>query len=362
MKEAKALKVIKCQGTDYEIGQQYGEACGEDFRRNVEGVYAFCQQQCQMSKEQVITNVNKFLPLVENFDSQAIEFIKGIAAGASIDFEEALMIRAAGELMLYSGQNSGLCTSFAATGKAVESGKTIIGQNYDWFENSPALLWIKRAEGIEQLCLTFGGTYGGTFECGLNSAGIGICFNSTMSLHNTYRKLNIPVGCYLPKLMRQRTIGDALGVLCQAARGILYYNLASSGGDIVGFESIFDDFNVMQPERDMLVHSNHYLTERFKTSDWVQSSIPDTYLRIQRIKRLMELNYGQITPELMMEILADHNNYPNSICRHIDKTRTLPHMSTMTSVIMVPAEGTMFVACGNPCQYEFVEYKLENML
>ena len=31
MKEAKALKVINCQGTDYEIGQQYGKACREIF-------------------------------------------------------------------------------------------------------------------------------------------------------------------------------------------------------------------------------------------------------------------------------------------------------------------------------------------
>gem|GEM_PF-3927683 len=43
-----------------------------------------------------------------------------------------------------------------------------------------------------------------------------------------------------------------------------------------------------------------------------------------RIKRLMELNYGQLTPKLMLEILADHNKYQNSICRHVDETKLLP--------------------------------------
>ena len=358
MKEAKEFKVIKCQGTDHEIGQQFGEACREDFHRSVEDFYTNMQQHYQISKEQIIADVNKFLPLAENFDPQVVEFIKGIAEGAHIGFEEAMMIRVAHMLMYYADQISGLCTSFSATGKAVKDGKILIGQNLDWYETIPvALLWIKRADGIEQLCLS----NGGGLEFGLNSAGIGICCNETLQTQNAYYKLNLPEGCYLPKVMRQRNIGNALGILCQAARGMEYYNLASSEGDIIGFESTFDDYNVIQPERDMLVHSNHYLTERFKKGDLAGQNDPDSYIRIQRIRRLMELNYGQLTPELMMKILADHNNYPESICRHVDKTK--PHHSlTKASVIMVPAEGTMFIACGNPCKNEFVEYKLKNML
>lgn len=48
---------------------------------------------------------------------------------------------------------------------------------------------------------------------------------------------------------------------------MIAYNLASSKGDIIGFESTFDDINILQPKRDILVHSNHYLTERFKKGD-----------------------------------------------------------------------------------------------
>jgi len=157
--------------------------------------------------------------------------------------------------------------------------------------------------------------------------------------------------------MRQQTISNALGVLCQAARSMMYYHLGNSEGRFIGFESTFDEVNIIQPERDMLVHSNHYMTERFKKGDWYGQSGPDTYIRIQRIRRLMELNHGQLTPELMMEILADHNNYPNSICYHLDEKKPLTRVSTQVSVIMVPAEERMFVACGNPCKYEFVEYK-----
>lgn len=64
LKEAKEFKIIKCQGTDYEIGKQYGDACREDFHRIVDSYYTNMQQHYQISKEQIIADVNKFLPLV----------------------------------------------------------------------------------------------------------------------------------------------------------------------------------------------------------------------------------------------------------------------------------------------------------
>ncbi len=183
------------------------------------------------------------------------------------------------ELIFFNASRvPGLCTSLAVTGKAVKSGKTFLGQNFDLFEDILfVLLLIKRAEGMEQLCLA----YGGIFECGISSDGIDIGFNASLPNHNSCNKFNIPMGCYLPKMLRQQNIGDALGVLCQAAWSMLYYNLGSSRGDIVGFESTFDDLNVMQPKRNMLVHSNHYMTERFKKGDWYGQSDPDSYIRVQ---------------------------------------------------------------------------------
>jgi isopenicillin-N N-acyltransferase-like protein len=70
----------------------------------------------------------------------------------------------------------------------------------------------------------------------------------------------------------------------------------------------------------------------------------------------MKRHYGDITPEVMMEILSDHNNYPNSICRHPDDASPTALVSeTLSSVIMVPEDRKMFIAYGNPCQNEYVE-------
>lgn len=355
MKESKEFKVVECRGTTYDIGRQYGEACKDNIQKSLEMSMGGLIHFAKASKEEIIKKTIGFLPMVKNFDPELIDFLEGESEGAGISFEEAFYLRCSIELTMYYRKITGMCTSFAATGEATGNGKTILGQNVDWFHGFPVdLLRIKYSDGLEQLALAFGGVA----EYVLNSAGLGLCANLTLAPVEKYR-LNIPYGCYLPKAMRQTTIGEALGVLCQAARGIGYYHLASAEGDIVGIESVFDDFDILAPEKDILVHSNHYLTERFRKGDWGYNFFPDTYIRVNRIRRLMEKNYGHITPELMMEILADHNNYPHSICKHPDEK--LPpqfRAETLTSFIMIPEDRTMYITYGNPCQYEYIKYSL----
>ena len=238
-------------------------------------------------------------------------------------------------------------------GKATKDGKTILGQNIDWYPGFRRPLKIKRNDGITQLTLSLG-----ICRVYLKLRRIWYVCQLNDDLTDGFR-LNIPLACYLPKAMRQKNISDALGVLCQAARGVGYYHLASAEGDMVGIESVFDDFNILYSENDTLIHSNHYLTERFKKGDLAYMGIPDSYLRLPRIRDLIRKNYGQITPATMMDILSDHNSYPLGICRHYDnETQRLFNAETLASFIMVPEDRKMYIAWGTPCQYEYVTYEL----
>lgn len=355
MKEIKKFKVIECRGTQYEIGRQYGESCREKILHSI-AVNLEAIPWLPIPKEQIIATSMKFLAPVQQFDPELIEFLKGEADGAGISFEEAFALRCYFEVAMYYGMTSALCTSFAATGSATVGGKILLGQNVDWFVGFPLdVLKIEHANGMKQLALSFGGVA----EYTMNSYGLGMCANLTLAPAAENYQLTLPFGCYMPKVMRQKNIGDALGVLCQTSRGIGYVQLASGEGDIIGFESTFDDFNVLYPEKEMMVHSNHYLTERFKKGDWGYMVFPDSYLRVQRLKTLMEKQYGKITPEIMMELLSDHHNYPSGICRHANPDHPAPLQSvSVASFIMLPGEGKMLIAYGNPCEKEFVEYYL----
>ena len=73
----------------------------------------------------------------------------------------------------------------------------------------------------------------------------------------------------------------------------------------------------------------------------------------------MKKHYGNLTVEVMMDFMADHSNYPNSICRHVDKDKPSEfHFETLTSYILVPEERVLYVTYGQPCKYEFIKYML----
>ena len=61
----------------------------------------------------------------------------------------------------------------------------------------------------------------------------------------------------------------------------------------------------------------------------------------------------------LQKILKDHDNYPQSLCRHRDAA--LPdsqHTITKTAMIMDLEERKMWVTDGEPCKEKFESYAL----
>ncbi len=355
MKEKKEYRVIECSGSFHEIGRQYGESCRQSLVASIESLFSSINMFQKAGREEVIANAKKYLPLVESFDPDLVEMLKGQAEGAGVSFDDVFALRCQLELGMYYQRINTLCTSFIATGNATRGGRTIIGQTYDLNPGiSIDLVKTTYADGLEQLSLVFAG--GGAGELPLNSAGLGMVLNVMLSPAEE-QTLNVPCSCVIPKAMRQKRIGDALGVVCAAGRSILYYGFASADGDIIGIETRPGDYNVIYPERDIIVHTNHYITERFKRGDKMFGFMEgDSYIRIQRLKRLMEQHYGELTVELMQEFLTDHTDYPRSICKHTDMEVQLGE--TLAAEIMVPADGVMYATWGQPCKNEYIEYRL----
>lgn len=354
MKENQRLNFVECSGTPYEIGIQWGKGCKQNILISLEHCFGALRHITYADKENIISAALKYLPKVKEFDPYLIDIIQGQADGAGITFEEMFTLKCGFELMFHYNSLSTMCTSFAATGRATANGKTILGQNLDWFVGVPLdLLKIRHQDGLVQLAISIWGA-----ELALSSAGYGICANGTWApVPGGVPK--IPFSCYLPKVMRQRTMSDAVELLRGVARGMEYYHLANDKREIFGIESIHNDFEVITPDNDIMAHSNHYLTERFKKGDMAAQIFPDSYKRIERIKVLINEQFGKITPQIMMNILSDHENFPYSICRHVD-TSVPPHFhsATLASFIMIPEDRVIYVAAGNPCTFEYIEYKI----
>src|SRR5512137_102248 len=356
MKNATRLKPVECGGAPYEIGKQWGEGCRENLQGSLAMLYAGLEQgPFRADKGKVWDAAVRFLGAVRNFDPYGFEILRGQAEGAGMVLEEALALQCTLEIAFNYGKIMGLCTSFALAGKATQGGRAIIGQNVDWHPASTLdLLRIRHDSGIREFVLCLAGSP----YYHLNSAGIGNCANFTLGPLGDMKQ-QVPLSFYISRALRQPRIGFALAILRRQARGLAYFHLADSAGSMTGIEAVSDDVNPILPEGDVLVHANRYETQRVKDADSTPQLIPDTCARAQRMRERIENVYGRITPEIMMEILADHEGHPNSICRHVDPAKPPELASALrASFVMVPAEGLMYIAAGAPCEHEFMEYRL----
>lgn len=359
MKTAKEFKLVECSGTAYEIGMQWGEGCRESFYQTSENNFKNLELIHQAKKDEVMTLGMRFLPLIQDFDPYLVDIMKGQAAATGLSFAEIVTHRCIFELSFYYPAIRSLCTGFAATGQATANGQTLLGQNIDWAPGTPIdFLKVHHNGGPDQYILSFSNSS----EYALSSAGFGICALATFGKSYAY---NLPLACYMPRVMRQNNIHDAMDLFKKVARGLGYYHLADASGNLIGIESTCNDYEVIQPVDDLMFHSNHYLTERFQADDLMDvldemgmlppALVGESQKRYVRMRDLMYKDYGRITPQTAMAVLADHEeNYPFSICRHDDSS---PYPSvTQASFVMVPAEGTIYVACEHPCQHEYVRY------
>jgi len=61
----------------------------------------------------------------------------------------------------------------------------------------------------------------------------------------------------------------------------------------------------------------------------------------------------------MVEVLADHDGYPHSICSHVvDEPSALDNQRTIATLVMDLTHRTILAGWGNPCQATFAEFGL----
>jgi len=356
MKRKETIPVIDCSGSGYEIGRQYGEQARKNLHKAVSLMYTSLEQMpYKAGKDAILRAALNYLDNVRAFDHDATERVKGTADGAGISFDEAFALQCYSELFVNYPALNGMCTSFAVTGSTTKGGGTILGQNVDWLPDSTIdLVRISNKDGSRRFVLVLNG-YGAYH---LSSYGFGNCANMTLCPPSPVVK-HIPFAFYLHAAMSRKTSPEAMDVLRTTSRGVGYIHIADESGFMSGIESVYDDYALIEPKDGVLVHANHYETDKFKKTDGAAVYIQDSFGRAGRLRELIAKAYGSITPESMMEFLADHKGYPKSVCTHVDTSMSsaMPALSR-ASFIMVPGEGRMFISTGPPCEHDYIEYIL----
>jgi isopenicillin-N N-acyltransferase like protein len=356
-KGQRKLKVVEVSGSNYEMGFQYGAACPE-IHKMLDMTYQMFGGR-DKSRGLLEKFVPMYLPNAEKYAPEIIEEMKGMAAGAKVDLQDILFLNITYEISTPSVMG---CTSFAAAGEAVTGGGVIAGQNFDYiepWEEFVVLLKMKPSAGTQIMAVTAAGCLG---LIGFNSAGISLNLNLLKNKDSMTPHSGVPTHIILRKVFSCQTISEAITAIASAeGRAAKNYLLASRQGDVIDIETTTDDLEIQFPERGIFTHANYFKTDRFKSNDLAPLFLSDSYIRSYRLFQLMQSHHGNLSVDLMKQLLQDHNNHPSSICRHPNPRAPLPiskMMKTLLSIISRPGERKAYIALGNPCENDYFEYGL----
>jgi isopenicillin-N N-acyltransferase like protein len=108
----------------------------------------------------------------------------------------------------------------------------------------------------------------------------------------------------------------------------------------------------------VLLHTNHFLAPRIEPVDLGLWAMPSSFVRLQRLRAAKEAAKEAATTAMTLDdfrtLLADHADYPNSICAHPDPAEHPREQgATIASVLMDLTARRLWLAAGNPCQVPY---------
>lgn len=336
--------LIEVSGSAYELGYQHGVQVPELIQRYI----LWIEELTGLSREVLGRRALAFIPGLEALSPSFVEEVRGLAAGAGISFAEAMLCQVRTEA---AQVNEGGCTAFAMTGSATADGQTLAGQNQDLepeFAEVAILLRVTPDDGRpKNLMFTFAGQLG---YAGLNQYGVAL-FNT--ALYGYRWRPGLPRQPLKRVILEKQTVAESVELLgrqrvCSAAN----LTLCDGQGHIADVELRPDGIAPFYDDHpDYCLHTNHYLTERF--ARYETNTLPDSVIRLARLRAFIKENWGKITVETMQQILADHHSDTAGICRH-----GATGWHSISGYIAEPAKGVLHVRRGHGCSGRWQAYEI----
>jgi isopenicillin-N N-acyltransferase-like protein len=350
------IPIIEVKGGPRERGRQQGEAACPQILRALNRYHDILPKSIDLMWEEGSLEARKFLPYGEQTFPRFVEEIRGIAEGANVPFEEVWTLNCY-EGLPHSSQQVWGCTSIAVRDDRTADGHVLLAHNEDWNSVDTDTVYLVRAwpdDGPPFVGMTYGPLL---VNIGLNAEGIGIAIDSVYPIDG---RVGVPRILCSRAVLNARTIGQAIRACVPKLRAGGYgYMLADPHGEIYCVETSATTHDIIYGEDGWLVHTNHYLTTKMRALEE-----PGTYsssnVRLNRARRLVRAQLGQVTVRGLQSVLRDHVNFPDSICVHEDPEEPLHDRDqTLVSLVMDLTERMMWVAPGPPCQGTYVAYCLD---
>ncbi len=340
----------------FERGVQHGLKAREQVAATIETYRQIFRDFVRIEWEEAKRIGESYAGPIERYDAEIAEEIRGVAEGSGFGHAEILALNSRSEIALSARFVDG-CTAFAAFGRATPGETTVLAQNWDWRPSLSESMVVLRLEQPGKPSLTMLTEAGIVGKLGFNSAGLGVCLNAIVT--DRLEPGGTPLHVVLRAILDSRTLGDAVGAVARAGIACAAnFLVAQHGNGAIDIEAVPGELDVLLPDHDVIAHTNHLLSLRLAgVRDLGASAFPDTYVRLARVRRLLDESHGRLDSEAARSILRDHANAPDAICRHVDEIVDPEgrRIHSVFSLVMNLEDQTLEVTNGPPCSGEYVD-------
>ena len=365
---------VRVEGTSYQRGRQYGRQAAARVRLSVQAYQQAFAHFAGWDWATVRREAARFEAPVGTFRPAYLDEMRGIADGAGLDLTDVLAINVRTEVMYsakarqapragaLSRRAPAECSAFATSrrpGQARSGASSARTGTGSCTRPRPWSCWRpgqKKARTSSPVVKA-----GLLAKTGMNAAGLGLVTNALVTDADVGEP-GLPYHVLLRAVLDCATVTEALKVLQAGPRSSsANYLIAHASGAALDIEAAPGDFTRLYPlfpEDGVLLHTNHFLAPRIDPVDLC----PVGHAQ-QRGPAPASPRRPATAPATTAEppalddfraLLADHADYPHSICAHPDPAdHPCEQGATIASVLMDLGARHLWLAAGNPCQVPY---------
>ena len=343
---------IQVEGNCLQMGQQIGEEAREEVRGFAHIALERVNKTISVSRENALEACRNSFPFVQQYSPHLLDELRGIEASSGVSIEKLMLLQMRNQLL--PDADAG-CTSFSIAPQASSSGGALVGQNWD---NDPALdpftivLTRRPSSAPDTMTLTQAGLIA---YIGLNDRGIGVCMNT---LPAPSRRVGVPHYFVLRAIYEGTSLDEAAQAVRGAHRAIPANLILSTPQGPADFEITVENLHILPDQAGRIVHTNHCLHPDLARINDEFPELIQSHPRKLRLERLFGEAERPLAIERIKTALKDHEDFPRSICRHVNDHPTNGFWTSVFSVIVEADAGRMQISRGNPCEAPYENYRL----